>query len=126
MSYMVAIRCSDTLTVPEGEQRADALIAAVPGRGRVAAAAAGTGCWPAGRSATQVAYQECFQQAKNEAGLDQYQVRFVPRPIIPVSMTATILLQIVTLLLGAGLGVLSGLLLESRKLAWPVLLSRVK
>ena len=23
----------------------------------------------------QVAYQECFQQAKNEAGLDQYQVR---------------------------------------------------
>jgi len=40
-------------------------------------------------------------------------------------MTATILLQIVTLLLGAGLGVLSGLLLESRKLAWPVL-SRVK
>ena len=37
MSYMMAIRCSDTLTVPEGEQRADALIAAVPGRGRVAA-----------------------------------------------------------------------------------------
>ncbi len=73
-----------------------------------------------------MAYQECFQQAKNEAGLDQYQVRFVPRPIVPVSMTATILLQIVTLLLGAGLGVLSGLLLESRKLAWPVLLSRVK
>ena len=72
-----------------------------------------------------MAYQECFQQAKNEAGLDQYQVRFVPRSIVPVSMTATILLQIVTLLLGAGLGVLSGLLLESRKLAWPVL-SRVK
>jgi hypothetical protein len=27
---VVAIRCSDTLTTPEGERRADALIAAVP------------------------------------------------------------------------------------------------
>jgi SRSO17 transposase len=30
--YVMAIRCSDTLTTPEGEQRADALIAAVPSR----------------------------------------------------------------------------------------------
>src|SRR5207253_6386250 len=32
VSYVMAIRCSDTLTTPEGEQRADALIAAVPSR----------------------------------------------------------------------------------------------
>ena len=30
--YVVAIQCSDTLTTPEGEQRADDLIAAVPAR----------------------------------------------------------------------------------------------
>ena len=30
--YVMAIRCSDTLTMPGGEQRADALIAAVPPR----------------------------------------------------------------------------------------------
>ena len=30
--YVMAIRCSDTLTTPEGERRADALIAAVPPR----------------------------------------------------------------------------------------------
>src|ERR1700740_1968647 len=30
--YVVAIRCSDTVTMPEGERRADALIAAVPSR----------------------------------------------------------------------------------------------
>jgi len=30
--YVMAIRCSDTLTAPEGERRADALIAAVPPR----------------------------------------------------------------------------------------------
>lgn len=30
--YVMAIRCSDTLTTPEGEQRADALIAALPAR----------------------------------------------------------------------------------------------
>ena len=30
--YVMAIRCSDTLTTPEGEQRADDLIAAVPSR----------------------------------------------------------------------------------------------
>ena len=71
--YVVAIRCSDTLTTAEGERRADDLIAASrrgpgrrsrPGRGRTArasttgpgsrsgpagSAAAGTGCWPAGR-----------------------------------------------------------------------------
>ena len=76
VSYVMAIRCSDTLTTPEGEQRADALIAAAPSRawqrlstgaGRTARAsstgpgsrsasvsgpAAGTGCWPAARSAT--------------------------------------------------------------------------
>jgi SRSO17 transposase len=32
VSYVMAIRCSDTLTTPEGEQRADALIAALPAR----------------------------------------------------------------------------------------------
>ena len=32
VSYVMAIRCSDTLTTPEGEQRADALIAGVSGR----------------------------------------------------------------------------------------------
>ena len=75
--YVMAIRCSDTLTTPEGERRAGALIAAVParswqkisagagahGRGTTAgpgsrsgpagSAAAGTGCWPAARSATR-------------------------------------------------------------------------
>ena len=30
--YVVAIRCSDTLTTSAGEQRADALIAAAPSR----------------------------------------------------------------------------------------------
>jgi SRSO17 transposase len=30
--YVMAIRCSDTLTTPEGEQRADALIAGLPAR----------------------------------------------------------------------------------------------
>ncbi len=32
VSYVMAIRCSDTLTMPAGEQRADALIAAAPAR----------------------------------------------------------------------------------------------
>jgi hypothetical protein len=32
VSYVMAIRCSDTLTTPAGEQRADALIAAAPSR----------------------------------------------------------------------------------------------
>jgi SRSO17 transposase len=72
VSYVIAIRRSDTLPMPAGEQRADSLIAAVPARawqkisagaGRTARAsttghasrcgpagnaAAGTGCWPAG------------------------------------------------------------------------------
>src|SRR5947199_82418 len=30
--YVMAIRCSDTLTTPEGEQRAEALIGGVPAR----------------------------------------------------------------------------------------------
>jgi hypothetical protein len=30
--YVMAIRCSDTLTMPEGERRADALTAALPAR----------------------------------------------------------------------------------------------
>ena len=71
--YVMAIRCSDTLTTPEGGQRADDLIAAVPARawqkisagagahgpreyhwarirsGPAGSAAAATGCWPAGR-----------------------------------------------------------------------------
>ena len=75
--YVLAIRRSDTLTIAGGEQRADALIAAAPARAwqrlstgagahgprdidwaRVAVTpaphrAAGTGCWPAARSATQ-------------------------------------------------------------------------
>src|SRR4029077_12814624 len=32
VSYVMAIRCSDTVTMPEGERRADVLIAAVPAR----------------------------------------------------------------------------------------------
>ena len=30
MSYVLAIKCNDTLTMPAGQQRADELIAAVP------------------------------------------------------------------------------------------------
>jgi len=125
VSCVMAIGCSDTLTVPEGEQRAGALIAAVPSRawqrisagpgrtgcgssigpgsrsGPGGARDAGTGCWPAGRwrtrprspyyacygprrsstadlawiAASRQHIEECFQQAKNEAGLDHYQVR---------------------------------------------------
>ena len=77
VSYVLAIRRSDTLTTPDGEQRADALIAAAPSRSwqrisvgagahglrefrlgpdprpaRPGSPAAGTGCWPAGPSAT--------------------------------------------------------------------------
>ena len=72
-----AIRCSDTVTMPGGERRADALIAAAPSRagsgsrrgpgrtarasttgpgsrsGRDGSAVAGTGCWPAARSVTR-------------------------------------------------------------------------
>jgi SRSO17 transposase len=123
--YVMAIRCSDTLTTPEGEQRADALTAAVPARSwQMISAGAGAhgpreydwarvpvrpgwergrGHWLlARRSRTDpedIAYcacygprrsstvdlawaagsrwhiEECIQQAKGEAGLDQYQVR---------------------------------------------------
>jgi SRSO17 transposase len=125
VSYVMAIRCSDTLTTLEGEQRADALIAALPSQAwqRISAGAGahgprefswaktpvrpgwrpGRGHWLLARrslahpqeiayyacyghrrsSAADLAWiaasrwhiEECFQQAKNEAGLDHYQVR---------------------------------------------------
>jgi SRSO17 transposase len=121
--YLMAIRCSDTLTTPAGEQRADALVAALPVRAwqQISAGAhgpreydwaripvragwkRGRGYWLLGRRSLadpeQIAYyacygprrcstadlawtagsrwhiEECIQQAKGEAGLDQYQVR---------------------------------------------------
>lgn len=123
--HVMAIRCSDTLTMADGERRADALIAAVPPRGwqKISAGAGahgpreydwvrvpvrtgwkrGRGYWLLARRSLadpeQIAYhacygprrcstadlawtagsrwhiEECFQQAKGEAGLDQYQVR---------------------------------------------------
>ena len=123
--YVMAIRCSDTLTMPEGERRADALIAAIPARSwqTISAGAGahgpreyhwaripvragqtrGRGHWLLARRSladpAEIAYyscygprrsstadlawtagsrwhiEECFQQGKNEAGLDQYQVR---------------------------------------------------
>jgi SRSO17 transposase len=123
--YVMAIRCSDTLTTPAGEQRADALIAAVPARAwqQISAGAGahgpreygwarvpvrpgekrGRGHWLLARRSLadpeEIAYyacygprrcstadlartagsrwhvEECIQQAKGEAGLDQYQVR---------------------------------------------------
>ena len=48
VSYVMAIRCSDTLTMPAGEQRADALIAAAAGPGLAAALNGGRGARPAG------------------------------------------------------------------------------
>ena len=125
MSYVVAIRRSDTLTTTAGEQRADALTAAVPARAwQKISAGAGThgpreydwarvtvrpgwkpgrghwllarwsrshpdeisyyACYRLRRSSTaDLAWaaesrwhiEECFQQAKNETGLDHYQVR---------------------------------------------------
>jgi SRSO17 transposase len=125
VSYVMAIRRSDTFTISGTEQRADGLIAALPARSwqrlsagagahgpreyhwaRIAIAAGakpGRGHWLlARRSLTgpdEIAYyacygptrtrlvdlawvagsrwhiEECFQQAKNEAGLDHYQVR---------------------------------------------------
>ena len=123
--YVMAIRCSDTLTMPEGERRADELIAALPAQAwqTISAGAGahgpreygwaripvrvgwkrGRGHWLLARRSLadpeEIAYyacygprrsstadlawvagsrwhiEECFQQAKNEAGLDQYQVR---------------------------------------------------
>ena len=123
--YVMAIRRSDTLTMPEGERRADDLIAAVPARSwqQISAGAGahgpreyhwaripvrsgqarGRGHWLLARRSlsdpAEIAYyacygprrsstadlactagsrwhiEECFQQGKNEAGLDQYQVR---------------------------------------------------
>jgi hypothetical protein len=45
--YVMAIRCSDTLTMPEGEQRAGALIAALPARSWQKISAGGRGARPA-------------------------------------------------------------------------------
>jgi SRSO17 transposase len=124
--HVLAIRCSDTLiTTSAGEQRADALIAALPPRvwRRLSVGAGAHGpreyhwarvpvriCWRPGRGhwllarrsikdPAEIAYyicfgprratlidlawiagsrwhvEECFQQAKGEAGLDHYQVR---------------------------------------------------
>ena len=123
--YVMAIRCSDTVTMPEGERRADTLIAAAPSRTwqRISAGAGAHGPrefgwaripvrhgWQSGRGhwllarrsisdPAEIAYyacygprrstsadlawiaasrwhiEECFQQAKGEAGLDHYQVR---------------------------------------------------
>jgi hypothetical protein len=96
---VMAIWCSDTLTMAEGERRADALIAAVPARSwqRISTGAGAHGPrefdwariavrpgWARGRGHWLLArrsisdpaeLEECFQQAKGEAGLDQYQVR---------------------------------------------------
>jgi len=118
----MAIRCSDTLTTPAGEQRADDLIAAVPARSwqTISAGAGahgpreyhwvriavrpgwkrGRGHWLLARRSladpAEIAYyacygprrsstadlawtagsrwhiEECIQQAKGEAGLDQH------------------------------------------------------
>jgi SRSO17 transposase len=123
--YVMAIRCSDTVTMPGGERRADQLIAAVPSRSwqKISAGAGahgpreyhwaripvrpgserGRGHWLLARRSLsdpeEIAYyacygprrsstadlawaagsrwhiEECIQQAKGEAGLDQYQVR---------------------------------------------------
>jgi SRSO17 transposase len=123
--YVMAIRCSDTVTTSTGEQRADALISALapqcwqkisagagahgpreyhwaripvrapwaPGRGhwllarrslRDPGEIAYYACYGPRRSSTATLaavagsrwhIEECFQQAKNEAGLDHYQVR---------------------------------------------------
>jgi SRSO17 transposase len=124
--HVVATKCNDTLITTSGnEQRADALIAALPVRAwrRLSVGAGAHGpreydwaripvriCWRPGRGhwllarrslsdPGEIAYyvcygprratlvdlawvagsrwhvEECFQQAKNEAGLDHYQVR---------------------------------------------------
>ena len=48
VSYVLAIRRSDTLTTASGEQRADALIAAIAGPGLAAAVGRGRGARAAG------------------------------------------------------------------------------
>jgi hypothetical protein len=125
VSYLLAIKRNDTLTMTGGGQRADELIAAVPARAwqRLSAGAGahgprefhwarvpvqtrprpGRGHWLLARRSlsdpADIAYyacygpgrsrlvdlawttgsrwhvEECFQQAKGEAGLDHYQVR---------------------------------------------------
>jgi len=125
VSYVMAIRCSATVTMTAGERRAAAPIAAVPARAwqRISAGAGahgpreydwaqipvragqkrGRGHWLLARRSIsdpeKIAYyacygprrsstadlawiagsrwhiEECFQQAKGEAGLDHYQVR---------------------------------------------------
>jgi SRSO17 transposase len=124
VSYVMAIRRSDTVTMPGGERRADELIAALPARAwqKISAGAGahgpreyhwaripvqpvqpGRGRWLLARRSLadpdEIAYyacygprrsttadlawvagsrwhiEECFQQAKNETGLDHYQVR---------------------------------------------------
>jgi SRSO17 transposase len=125
VSYVMAIRRSDTLTMPTGEQRAETLIGAVPPRSwqKISAGAGahgpreyhwaripvragwerGRGHWLLARRSLhdpdEISYyacygprrsitadlawaagsrwhiEECFQQAKGEAGLDHYQVR---------------------------------------------------
>jgi len=125
VSYVMAIRRSDTFTISGTEQRADGLIAALPARSwqRLSAGAGahgpreyhwarvaiedgakpGRGHWLLARRSIsdpgEIAYyachgprrarlvdlawvagsrwhiEECFQQAKGEAGLDHYQVR---------------------------------------------------
>lgn len=124
--HVLALRCKDTLTTTDGaQQRADELIASLPGRSwrRLSVGAGAHGprdydwarlpirtTWRPGRGhwllarrsisdPTEIAYyvcygprrstlldlawiagsrwhiEECFQQAKNEAGLDHYQAR---------------------------------------------------
>jgi SRSO17 transposase len=125
VSYVMAVRRSDTFTMPGGEHRADDLIAGVPARAwqKISAGAGahgpreyhwarvpvrpgakrGRGHWLLARrsltSPDEISYyacygprrsstadlawtagsrwhiEECFQQAKNETGLDHYQVR---------------------------------------------------
>jgi SRSO17 transposase len=125
VAYVLAIKRNDTFTTPGGEQRADALIAAISAGAwqRLSAGAGAHGPreydwaripvrtgWRPGRGhwllarrsisdAGEIAYyacygprrstmadlawiagsrwhvEECFQQGKNEAGLDHYQVR---------------------------------------------------
>ena len=86
LSYVMAIRCSDTLTMPEGERRADDLITAAPSRAwqKISAGAGahgpreyhwtripvrpgwerGRGCWLLARrsltSPEEISYYACY------------------------------------------------------------------